>query len=290
VAGTETLKHERLNKGDSVPVNSHIYGPFEAGFSSRQDDIIRGWGCSVPSVVYDAEGGRDVGIAERWVAFKCNVQFPRIEGETYYGIVGPCGGHTHDYHFHMKFSCLYAASGGHSTAVGNIASHKMYGKWEDYDASMLPLLDACNGHFGPTPDSSGASVYHYHVTDAAPYTVGCFGPSKSGGLVSVQACRDLYDECDNDGGSGITIAVSAAESITYDRFCPCFDARGSNMGTNIQELPALTTANISYIWTGANSTVPRTEPTSADASDTVQALHSLAAIFLSSATTLTLWM
>lgn len=54
----------------------------------------------------------------------------------------------------------------------------LYGKWEDYDSRELPLLDACGGHFGATPDSALAEVYHYHVQDAPPFTVGCFGPAK----------------------------------------------------------------------------------------------------------------
>ena len=41
-----------------------------------------------------------------------------VVGNTYYGVVGPCGGHTNDYHFHRSFSCLYSASGGHSTHLG----------------------------------------------------------------------------------------------------------------------------------------------------------------------------
>ena len=40
----------------------------------------------------------------------CGSRFPRIEGESYIGIVGPCGGHTGDYHFHRGFGCLYEAT------------------------------------------------------------------------------------------------------------------------------------------------------------------------------------
>ena len=72
-------------------------------------------------------------------------------------------------------------------------------KWEDYDLQRLPLLDACGAHIGPTPESS-TPVYHYHVQDQAPFTVGCHGPSQSGGLVSVALCRSLYSDCDDDGG------------------------------------------------------------------------------------------
>ena len=249
VSGTETYNHEQLSVGSTIASNAHIYGPFEAGFSSQQKSIIENWGCTDATVAYDSEGGTDIGIAERKVSHACNINLPRIEGSNYFGVVGPCGGHTMDYHFHRSFSCLYSECGGHSTKVGEVASHNIYGKWEDYQNQRLPLLDACGGHLGATPESSSA-VYHYHVQDQAPFTVGCHGPSASGGLVSVAECRALYSDCDNDGGSGTSIET-ATGTVTYDRFCPCFDAAGSNMGTNIQELPALSSTEIYYT---ANST------------------------------------
>eukprot|EP00438_Fugacium_kawagutii_P033838 Skav235847 [mRNA] locus=scaffold1931:404324:405421:- [translate_table: standard] len=244
VSGVETYNHELLSAGHTIASNAHIYGPFEAGFTSQQQSIIENWGCSDASVAYDTEGGTDIGTAEGKVSHLCNIELPRIVGSTYYGVVGPCGGHTNDYHFHRSFSCLYSASGGHSTKVGVIAGHNIYGKWEDYDNLRLPLLDACGAHIGATPESSDP-VYHYHVQDQAPFTVGCHGPSASGGLVSVATCRSLYSDCDDDGGSGTTIQLKTG-SIAYDRFCPCFDATGSNMGTNIQELPALSSDAIYY--------------------------------------------
>ncbi|CAJ1361798.1 unnamed protein product [Effrenium voratum] len=188
--------------------------------------------------------GEDLTIAEAAVAKACSIQFPRIEGESYIGIVGPCGGHTGDYHFHRGFGCLYEESGGHSSKVGVVAAYNLYGKWEDYANNLLPLLDACGAHFGPTPDSSG-NVYHYHVQDKAPFTVGCYGPSASNQLVTVAECRALYPKCDNDGGAGTAIQTNEG-TVTYDKFCPCWDAAGSNMGINLVELPALSTSDISY--------------------------------------------
>lgn len=240
VAGTTEYNHERLSKGDTIAAGSHIYGPFEAGFTSRQDDIISGWGCSDPSQAYDTTGGKDVGIASQITAYKCGITLPRIEGDNYYGIVGACGGHTHDYHFHGSFSCLYnTENGGHSAEVGESAGHKIYGKWEDRDEGLLPLLDACGGHYGPTPD--GDWVYHYHVQDTAPFTVGCHGPAADGGLVSLSTCRSLYATC---GDGTDTLTVGAGMTVEYDRDCPCFDANGSNVGT--QELRALQTSDIAY--------------------------------------------
>ncbi|CAJ1352227.1 unnamed protein product [Effrenium voratum] len=244
VAGQVSYDHEMLKAGDTIALNAHIYGPFEAGFGAQQENIIKNWGCSDASVVYDNEGGTDVGTAEARVAYLCNIQFPRLSGGVYYGVVGQCGGHTHDYHFHRSFSCLYSLSGGHSSKVGVVASYSMYGKWEDYAQQRLPLLDACGAHIGPTPESS-TPVYHYHVQDGPPFTVACYGPSSSGGLVSVALCRSLHSQCDDDGGSGTTFTLKD-KSVTYDRFCPCFDAAGSNMGSSIQELPALSSGEIYY--------------------------------------------
>merc|ERR1712137_1210709 len=201
-------------------------------------------GCSDASAVYDSAGGTDIGLATKHIAYLCNMDFPRIDTstDTYYGVVGSCGGHTRDYHFHGSFSCLYEASGGHSTQVGQVASYYMYGKWEDYDNQLLPLLDACGGHFGPNPDSDGSSIYHYHTQDKAPFTIGCHGPSSSNGLVSVSECRALYSECNDDEAETFTLSSG---TVSFDRYCPCYDADGSNTGT-ISELTALSTSDISY--------------------------------------------
>eukprot|EP00930_Biecheleria_cincta_P076112 TRINITY_DN6331_c0_g1_i2.p1 TRINITY_DN6331_c0_g1~~TRINITY_DN6331_c0_g1_i2.p1 ORF type:complete len:399 (-),score=30.46 TRINITY_DN6331_c0_g1_i2:310-1446(-) len=255
VSGTETLKHELVAAGGTISSNAHIYGPFEAGFTSKQDSIIKNWGCSTPSVVYDADGGKDINVAEKFVAHACNIQFPRTVGTEYIGVVGPCGGHTGDYHFHRSFSCLYSEAGGHSSKVGDVASYSMYGKWEDFAGNKLPFLDACGGHFGPTPESSGANVYHYHAQDRAPLTIGCHGPSASGGLVGISQCRALYTEC----GDGDQKTIETADgSVTYDLFCPCYDADGSNVGT--KELPALSTSEISYDASGSTPS-PSSSPT-----------------------------
>ena len=59
----------------------------------------------------------------------------------------------------------------------------MYGKYES-GTSAPTDLDACNGHTGPVPDDAeysltAGTVYHYHMTDAFPHTLGCYGPVAS---------------------------------------------------------------------------------------------------------------
>eukprot|EP00428_Durinskia_dybowskii_P057295 CAMPEP_0170324958 /NCGR_PEP_ID=MMETSP0116_2-20130129/63332_1 /TAXON_ID=400756 /ORGANISM="Durinskia baltica, Strain CSIRO CS-38" /LENGTH=49 /DNA_ID= /DNA_START= /DNA_END= /DNA_ORIENTATION= len=44
---------------------------------------------------------------------------------------------------------------GHSAQVGQGGDGGyLYGKWEDFSTSVRPVLDACGGHFGATPDSN----------------------------------------------------------------------------------------------------------------------------------------
>ena len=238
----KSYTHE--NTGNVVANNSHIYNSFEAGFSSSQDNVISGWGCSTPSDLYDTAGGLDIGIAESKVRKLCyasgRYSFPNINATNeFVGILGPCGGHT-DYHFHGRYHCLYSQSGAHSTSVGDVGPYKMYGKWEDYTNAKLPLLDACGAHFGTNPDSPSTAVYHYHAQDRGPYGVGCYGPNLDQSLVTVAQCRALYSEC-GDGSETFTDYPQpdgTKKTFAYDRDCPCFDANGLNTGT-IVERPAI---------------------------------------------------
>lgn len=228
VSGTDS------RSGASFPIGENIFGPFEAGFGSRQNSILEGLGCSSGNNGHVA-GGIDTHTAEQMVAAQCGIALPRVEGDEYIALLDECGGHARDYHFHERLSCLYSAQGTHSPQVGEANDERpLYGKWEDFLAGELPWLDACGGHYGVTPDSGGAQVYHYHVQDAAPFTVGCFGPNDDGSLVTVQQCRDFYDDCD-----GVLVDVTTpAGAKQYDLWCPCYDATGSNTGVDIAELAA----------------------------------------------------
>jgi hypothetical protein len=132
--------------GSAVPSNAHIFNAFEAGFSSQQDNVISGWGCSTPSLLYDSIGGLDIGLAESKVRKICydsaKNSFPNVQlDNSYRGTVGPCGGHTGDYHFHGRYHCLYEQTGAHSTKIGDVGPYIMYGKWEDFTNKKLPNLD-----------------------------------------------------------------------------------------------------------------------------------------------------
>jgi len=226
------------NKGTTYAAGTSVYGPFESGFDSGDDVELILLGCSTPSDGY-VSSGIDVWTTEGLIAYQCNIELPRLNGNSYVGLMNECGGDTDGgYHFHESLSCLYEdAPAGHSPALANTLSEldgvtqKLYGKWEDFDPAtptyVLPALDACNGHFGVTPDSGGATIYHYHVTDLPPFTVGCFGPDKSSAneniLVSPTTCRGLYDGADGCGGSDVVTLTTASGSKEYDPWCPCWE-------------------------------------------------------------------
>lgn len=221
--------------GKLFSAGENIYGPFEAGFSSAQDAILERLGCAQGSLGH-VDGGIDTYTAEQMIASQCSIALPRIEGSMYISLLDECGGHTNQYHFHERLSCLYdGTSGGHSPKVGQVLDGKgLYGKWEHTSSAQLPLLDACGGHYGLTPESPSQAVYHYHVQDKAPFTVGCYGPNDDGSLVTVQQCRDFYSGCDGD----LATITTPAGTRSYDKWCPCYDASGSNTGINIVQLAA----------------------------------------------------
>eukprot|EP00039_Didymoeca_costata_P006316 m.89170 g.89170 ORF g.89170 m.89170 type:complete len:601 (+) comp13207_c1_seq1:150-1952(+) len=228
---TATGKDERT--GNYFSAGENIYGPFEAGFGSQQNNILESLGCSNGNLGH-LDGGIDTYTAEQMVAYQCDITLPRIEGDKYISLLDECGGHTMEYHFHERMSCLYKEEGTHSAKIGEaLDGQNLYGKWENYETKELPLLDACGGHFGYTPESPDKIVYHYHVQEKAPFTIGCFGPNENNTLVTVEQCRSFYPGCDGD----LSTVTTPQGSRSYDKWCPCFDADGSNTGISIKQLP-----------------------------------------------------
>jgi len=69
--------------------------------------------------------------------------------------------------------------------------------------------------------TSAGTVYHYHVTDAPPYTVGCYGP-----VTSLDACKALYTEC-TDSANTISIAQTDGNTYSYQQWCTCYQHAGT---------------------------------------------------------------
>lgn len=248
--GTDARTGKFFSSGEN------IYGPFEAGFGSAQDNILQSLGCSQGSLGH-VDGGIDTYTAEQMVAQQCSITLPRVVGNSYISLLDECGGHTNEYHFHERMSCLYDGTlGVHSAKVGQVLDGKfLYGKWEHTTQQQLPLLDACGGHYGTTPESPSQAVYHYHVQDKAPFTVGCFGPNDDNSLVTVRQCRSFYAGCDGD----LATVTTPMGAKSYDKWCPCFDANGMNTGVNIAELAVFTPAPTPVPASGAPTPAPTPE-------------------------------
>lgn len=202
------------------------------GFNAMQNSNLEGLGCKDGNDGHVA-GGIDTHTAEQMVAYQCDIELPRTEGGKYISLLDECGGHTKEYHFHERLSCLYDVNAaGHSAKVGeSMDGVGIYGKWEDEATSTVPLLDACGGHIGFNPDTVNDKVYHYHVQEKAPFTVGCAGPNDDGSLVTVAECREFYSGC-GDGDEQKLITKDG--TVVYDLWCPCFDANGNNFGTIVE--------------------------------------------------------
>ena len=188
-------------------------------------------------------------MAEASCAAACGITLPRWDDGVYTGFLDTCGGHASDFHFHQSMHCLYEDAGSHSTKIAegtNSDATPLYGKWEDYDNGVLPELDACGGHYGYTPESTDTEVYHHHMQDSPPFAFGCYGPNDDGSLVTVEQCRDIYDDCDGN----VETFTTYEGTVEYDAWCPCwdgsglgFDGAGLNTGVDIVPLPATTSTS-----------------------------------------------
>jgi len=121
-----------------------------------------------------------------------------LNGVALYSALGPggedlgaravldrCGGSTSasgEYHYYSESDCLFDAyyEGAESTLLGYaIDGFGIFAGLENGAQLTNDDLDACHGHTHELPwDGQLVSMYHYHMTDEYPYTVGCFmGPS-----------------------------------------------------------------------------------------------------------------
>jgi hypothetical protein len=94
--------------------------------------------------------------------------------------VDTCNGHPlptgEDYHYHGVPYCItdeVDTDGAHSVLIGVLNDgYPVYGPWGE--GGVAPSdLDECSGHLGATPEFVDG-VYHYHLTETAPYSIPCY--------------------------------------------------------------------------------------------------------------------
>jgi len=216
----------------------NIYGPEEAGFGN---------GFFQPKPCSDGSGSCPSGMDVP----TCEASLDEICAETdstvvYSLMLDSCGGHAMPYHYHNDNACDYDhTAAGHSPLIGfGLDGVGIYGLFENNPSK--PSLDACNGHVGVVPADdefgvpSGMTMYHYHVTSSAPYTLGCYGNAGvESKPVDQDTCKTLYSTCDD--GDLVAVSVNST-SYCYDLDCPCFDGRDDRIGRNTVETSCLVTS------------------------------------------------
>lgn len=96
-------------------------------------------------------------------------------------ILDACGGHPQEqgqYHYHANSDCYPQTADvkGHGHLIGYaLDGFGLFGPIEDGQKITTADLDSCHGHTGSVNwDGLEQQIYHYHVTDDYPYSVGCF--------------------------------------------------------------------------------------------------------------------
>jgi len=211
----------------------NIFGPEEAGFGTG----------FFPKPCKDGSGscpaGMDVPTCEASLDYTCSLTGSKPVHEL---MLDTCGGHAMPYHYHNDNACDYDHKApGHSPLVGfGLDGVGIYGLYEDNPTKST--LDACNGHFGPVPEdgahgvAAGTSMYHYHVTSSAPYTLGCYGKAgvssnEDSTPVTQAACKNMYSTCE---GTLTKVTLADGTKFCYDTDCPCFDGRTDRIGRNTE--------------------------------------------------------
>ena len=233
-----------------------VFGPLDNGFSASTQALCTTGttgGCPKQS---------DVAACQNYAEAYCTTG--KLATKWF---LSDCGGHASPWHVHTSAACTLNSSWtwaslatlqGHSPLAAIMLDGRgLYGPFEA--ANQPPTtLDACNGHVGPVPAFSAivngvlvsypaaASVYHYHVTSGAPFTVGCFGPVASvaaamalaGNVVGCGGASGACSAADQQAGNcgtGYTWSACTSTGQLTNYLLGCTIFQGFNNGTRLME-------------------------------------------------------
>lgn len=263
----------------------NIYGAIEEGFALGQ-------GCS--NAYGTCVDGMNVQECQFTLEKACGSANVKA-----WNVTDTCGGrHTSPYRYVRDLSCEYASTvfSTHSPLIGvALDGRGIYGKYEGGAGSntSLPVLDACNGHWGPVPAttvSTGAlggsggsgtetfpaatNVYHYHTSDLPPFTLGCFGPPSQTITETLPFCKTITyaTSCGNADASGQTGTwlCTSKGSHFVDTFCPCY-----RQGSDVYNMQYDSTSACPSCDPVAGCAAPVVKPTTAPPVDVPGVLQNL---------------
>lgn len=125
-----------------------------------------------------------------------------------YEILDACGGHPQQqgqYHYHDYAPCLTDGTdrNGHSVLVAYaLDGFGVYGAKDVGGGAVTNKdLDACHGHEGSVMwNGAIQSIYHYHLNDEYPYSIGCF--------------RGMPVQSPSNGGPGLSGPAGGSDPIS----------------------------------------------------------------------------
>ncbi|MCH8298270.1 MAG: YHYH protein [Chloroflexi bacterium] len=111
-----------------------------------------------------------------------------------YEVLDLCGGHPEErgkYHYHTAGDCRKEPHTlGHTLTAYALDGFGLFGLYDSQGQELTnDDLDECHGHTHDIDwDGAEISSYHYHLTNAYPYTLGCYRGSEvvqqmSGGMM-----------------------------------------------------------------------------------------------------------
>lgn len=180
-------------KGNGLP--SHPTGEFPVDRSStayaydRNPNSIRSHSIEyvIPTQPVIADAPSCLPMGTIGVALSGGVFFNALDADGRDAVANEvfdaCEGHPQrqgQYHYHHGSPCFAADKPGeHSPLVGYaLDGFGVYGSRGERGAVMTnDKLDECHGHVGEVPAMNGSgnvTVYHYHLNNEFPYTLGCF--------------------------------------------------------------------------------------------------------------------
>jgi len=301
--------------GYTIRGGMSVYGPMDAGFSPTVGFGI----CSAPAASQGyCPAGTDVEMCLALLQNNCGTSNAAVGG-----FASMCGNHASPSHYHTLQNCDYDAtsSATHSTLLSVVMDGRgLYGKWEG--AGLLPVLDACGGHYGPVPavslptnaneygdtsyPGSTGNVYHYHVSDEAPFFVGCYGPVSSliqakalyatcaAGAAAGTTAGKIYSACTSRGYTSYQLdcpvyrhAYADGSVETYNQIAPTSTCPGCGLNCPFPAVPASATATTSAVAASVPTTSAASTPsamTTATASNSAQSTATAVAVVSPSAT------
>jgi hypothetical protein len=142
-------------------------------------------------------------------------------------ILDKCGGHPQrngQYHYHDLAPCLPSGrdASGHSELIGYaLDGFGIFGPYEAADKEMTNAgLDGCHGHVGPVIwDGEERTLYHYHLNDEYPYSIGCFrgAPVSTQRLATVTRAQTPMDrQGEGQGGRRGDPLAAVARDLGID--------------------------------------------------------------------------